>query len=169
MYKREKIEFEIINQLHAFDLGITSFLTKTLEPFNITPQHYYIMEITGSYGQIGQDVIISNMSVNKSNVTKFLNALEDEGIIERKANIIDKRSRLVSLTEKGDAMLNEIQSEVECFYFDVLGVLGEYDKLSLITMLKNLNGTLHKKFPKWLDNATNDTLMFNNSLLIVNF
>lgn len=62
-------------------------------------QMMYIVRICHHPG-IKQDLLSKHISVNKSNVTRQLAALEKDGFIERKPSMEDKRSVLVYPTPK---------------------------------------------------------------------
>ena len=62
-------------------------------------QYSYILNICRSPG-VNQEELSHLIHVNKSNVTRQLNVLEENGFIERKTSPNDKRSTLVYPTEK---------------------------------------------------------------------
>lgn len=62
-------------------------------------QMMYIVRICHHPG-IKQDLLSKHISVNKSNVTRQLASLEQNGFIERKPSLEDKRSILVYPTQK---------------------------------------------------------------------
>lgn len=143
--KSEKIEFQVVNSIHSFDLAVTGYLNKILDNYGLNAHQFYIMELAEKLGTIGQDQVVHNMSVNKSNVTKILNSLEDNGMIKRKQSNVDKRSRLLELTDLGNETMDKIQKEIDEFYDYLFAEYTEYEKLSFIKMLRQLNGTIRKK------------------------
>ena len=68
---------------------------KTLTPL----YHSYVFIITKNPG-ITQDELASELCINKSNVTRGLNNLEEMGFVERKSDENDKRILMVYPTEK---------------------------------------------------------------------
>ncbi len=68
---------------------------KTLTPL----YHSYVFIITKNPG-ITQDELASELCINKSNVTRGLNNLEEMGFVERKSDENDKRILRVYPTEK---------------------------------------------------------------------
>jgi DNA-binding MarR family transcriptional regulator len=77
---------------------------KTLTPL----YHSYVFIITKNPG-ITQDELANELCINKSNVTRGLNHLEEMGFVERKSDENDKRILRVYPTEKMLAVLPEIQ------------------------------------------------------------
>ena len=76
-------------------------------------QMMYIVRICHHPG-IKQDLLSKHISVNKSNVTRQLAALEKDGFIERKPSMEDKRSVLVYPTAKAlevCPIIEEMRSE----------------------------------------------------------
>ena len=55
--------------------------------------------------------------VSKSHVTKLVDALNDAGLVERHANLQDRRVINISITEKGqiklDSLKNRIQEQIK--------------------------------------------------------
>lgn len=66
-------------------------LRNSPEPYRITPTELY-----------------RKLLVSSGGMTKILVRLEDKGLIERPANPEDARSRLVALTAKGKALIEEV-------------------------------------------------------------
>ena len=62
-------------------------------------QHSYILAICNNPG-ISQDEIAKKIHVNKSNVTRHVNCLEEAGFVKREDNPKDRRSFVVYPTEK---------------------------------------------------------------------
>ena len=62
-------------------------------------QHSYILAVCNNPG-ISQDEIAKRIHVNKSNVTRHITNLEENGFVRREDNPKDKRSFIVYPTEK---------------------------------------------------------------------
>lgn len=60
--------------------------------------------------QVSQDIIVTGVEVSKPAISRTIHSLEDKGYIIRKSNPADKRSNLISLTEKAWHEENYIQS-----------------------------------------------------------
>lgn len=81
--------------------------------------HPYILCINRFPG-ISQDEISERVIVNKSNTTRTLSRLEEDGYIKRVTNESDKRIFNVELTDKGKEIIPEITTinkELEDYLF----------------------------------------------------
>lgn len=72
-------------------------------------QSKYILYVCGNPG-VSQDNIARMMFVNKSNVARQLNALEEGGFIERRSDVKDRRISLVYPTERALSLLPVIRA-----------------------------------------------------------
>lgn len=92
---------------------------------------YAVLAIIEEMGAIDQKTIGERLQFDKSDLTKIINSLEAEGIVERKENKDDGRSHLVSLTSKGRRQTKEIGDEISKSMRQFLIGLNasEYDQL----------------------------------------
>lgn len=92
---------------------------------------YAVLSLIADIGAIDQKTIGERLQFDKSDITKIINSLEAEGIVERKENKNDGRSHLVSLTSKGRRQTEEIGIEISKSMRQFLSGLssGEYEQL----------------------------------------
>lgn len=74
--------------------------------------HSYILAICHNPG-LSQEQLARHVCFNKSNVTRHLAQLEDQGYVERHPSESDRRVTLVYPTEKMKALLPEVRKIVE--------------------------------------------------------
>lgn len=70
----------------------------------------YLLEVSNEEG-VSQDMLAKRMMINKSNVARKLNELEENGFVKREQSAEDRRVMLVYLTEKGKALIPELHKE----------------------------------------------------------
>lgn len=70
--------------------------------------HSYVIVISKNPG-ISQEELANELCINKSNVTRGLAHLEEQGYVERKADTFDKRILRVYPTDKMTAMLPKVR------------------------------------------------------------
>jgi DNA-binding MarR family transcriptional regulator len=92
---------------------------------------YAVLALLAEFGALDQKTIGERLQFDKSDITKIINSLESEGIVERKENKNDGRSHLVSLTSKGRKQTEEIGTEISKSMRQFLSGLssGEYEQL----------------------------------------
>ena len=81
-----------------------------LKPYDLTNEQFNLLRIVrGAMPDcIRIKDINSRMLDHSSNTTRIIDKLEAKQFVERKADIYDRRSLLVCLTEKGKTLLQEI-------------------------------------------------------------
>ena len=80
-----------------------------LEGSGISAAHYfYIIAICKNSG-ISQDKLAKKLYINKSSVARALQALENDGFIERRQSESDRRMICVYPTKKAEALLPKIR------------------------------------------------------------
>ena len=87
---------------------------------------------------IRQKDIAEAVGINASSLSEQIDALEVDRYIERKANPDDKRSTLITLTEKGRARAYEVMDERQKVAADFCEKLTEEEKDTLILLLDKL-------------------------------
>lgn len=147
-----KIEEEIIqpkfrNFLHKAVINLiftSNWLTdkqqKFLKPYGITGQQFNILRILkGQHPKsISATVIKSRMMDKNSDVSRLLDRLSAKELIEKRICPSDKRSADVSITEKGLALLAEVdKSQRE---FDGVLSLTETEAAQLSELLDKCRG-----------------------------
>lgn len=81
-----------------------------LKPFNLNPTSFNALMIIKHQGQetgISQIEIGKRLIVTASNMTKLLDKLNREGLIQRTAQEGDRRVNLIKITQKGSDLLDQ--------------------------------------------------------------
>ena len=79
--------------------------------------------------------ICDELGLSKSALTAILNSLEDKQIIERNLSHNDRRMIILTLTEKGQELINDCHAEIRTPFINLSEYLGEEDTLKLIDLL----------------------------------
>lgn len=98
---------------------------------------YWINAYTGS-DERGPMVseISERLNVTAPTVTQHLNSLEEQGLVERRADPSDRRIVRVRLTDAGRAMIGRIQEHRLRLFAGLVDHLGEEDSLRLARLLR---------------------------------
>jgi DNA-binding MarR family transcriptional regulator len=75
--------------------------------------------------------------VSNGNVTGIIDRLVADGLVFRATREGDRRTSIVRLTGKGEAMFGEMASAHEAWIDELLGEVGEVDAARLSAMLKS--------------------------------
>ena len=111
---------------------------------NLNHSHFQILAVLKKEGQQPISEVAKKLFISTPNMTKLLNKLIDEGMIERIPGEKDRRIININLTEKGNIFLENKFLEFESSLKNKFSPLSQ-DKLnklndSLITLKEVLNG-----------------------------
>lgn len=82
-----------------------------LKPYNLTPVKFNALMLIKHKGQdagLSQNEIGRHLIVSPSNITRLLDSLKAEGLINRCAHKTDRRVNLVKITSKGSLLLDKV-------------------------------------------------------------
>ena len=111
------------------------YRSDAFEPLGIKACHgRYLQEICQNPG-ICQEQLTETVLVNKSNVARQVAALEEGGLLERRACGKDKRVLRLYPTEKALALMPQINSILDSWDRQLLQDLTQEEQLQLKTLL----------------------------------
>lgn len=102
--------FEKVLEIEA----LTENLTKHLASNNLLKVK--VLYFISQYENLSVSMIIDKLGLKKSNFALMAKDLETEGLVEAKQGKIDRRCRLMTLTEKGQSFLNEFMAKLNAFF-----------------------------------------------------
>lgn len=110
---------------------------------NLNHSHFQVLTILKKYGQSPISDVAKKLFISMPNMTKLLNKLIEEGMIERIPGEKDRRVININLTEKGNKYIDERFLEIKSSLKNKVSSLPE-DKLnklndSLISLREILN------------------------------
>ncbi len=73
--------------------------------------HHRVIYFVGRYPEIPVSELLEILSITKQSLSRVLSQLVREGYIQQKPGTADRRQRLLQLTEKGQALEQELTSE----------------------------------------------------------
>ena len=110
---------------------------------NLNHSHFQILTVLKKYGKSPISDVAKKLFISTPNMTKLLNKLIEEGMIERIPGEKDRRVINIDLTEKGNTYIENRFFEIQSSLIDKISSLPEdkLDKLndSLLTLKEVLN------------------------------
>jgi len=116
-----------------------------MEMDGYTPKRMYLMGLLFEYGPMMMCAIKDRLGVTATNVTALVDALEKEGLVERKPHPSDRRVTIVSLSQKAEEFLT-----VNCFSFkervsDLFSIFSIEEQEQFLSYLLRLRSVLIEK------------------------
>ena len=109
---------------------------------DLTPEQFLTIDILWNLGAMPQYRIVEAMRKDKNSVTKLVDALEKKQLVERTQDKADRRSNLVSLTPKAEAMKNETKQFGMSKLDDILKEIDEKELQSFRATLKKIDNAM---------------------------
>lgn len=106
-----------------------------LKKWDLTIAQFDLLVQIGAHQPISQQELAEKLLVTKGNMTQMLAKVEKSGLIERKQ---EWRTKLISLTEKGEQLFEEIVPIQEQFQAAQFHSLTKDEQKQLLTLLKKL-------------------------------
>ena len=116
--------------------GQSIYLNHKLENFGINPsQLHFLFEIKHNR-EINQEKIASKCNMNKGSVARSIRKLEEKGLIEREIDDNNRRQNIISLTDRGEEVLEESKIILDKWENQIL--MNSIDEKTLKEMLKEI-------------------------------
>ncbi|PRX51026.1 DNA-binding MarR family transcriptional regulator [Prauserella shujinwangii] len=115
-------------------------LNRALEPYGLRSRHYTVLSASAARGGLSQRQLGGVLGVDPSAVVALVDDLERAGLVKREADPEDRRTRLVTLTERGHTTLaraRELAAETDSA---LLGPLSGTERATLESLLRRIAG-----------------------------
>ena len=111
-----------------------------LEPHGLTLTQYKVLKflLINPQGTIRQVDIEEHFYISNPTVTRVLQNLEKKGMIERRSNPNDNRSKVICLTEHAKSMADLLYKLGDELEERITGNLTQKDKQDLLRLLKKI-------------------------------
>ncbi len=106
--------------------------------FGISVPEWRIVATLGEFCQMTAKQIAAHTRMNKVKVSRAVAALDDKGMLDRKANSEDRREEFLSLSAKGDDAYSEIAPMALAYQKSITDLLTPDDCAALDRILDRL-------------------------------
>ena len=132
----------LVSLLRTTDV-IRRHLGRCTEASEVTPQQYNVLRILRGAGEEGIPTldIASRMIEQTPGITRLLDRLEAQGLVRRQRCPEDRRQVLCWITDRGLALLGELESPVAEAATAVFGKLSAAEVETLLSLLERLRSS----------------------------
>ena len=99
-------------RLRRAEVAMRQQFARTLADWDIRGAEYSVLVLTASNELVTQADLGEALNIKRPNMVSLIERLEKRGLIMRKVHEHDRRNHILSLTEKGDALLADIEGPV---------------------------------------------------------
>jgi DNA-binding MarR family transcriptional regulator len=99
--------------LRRAEVLMRQHFTRTLADWDIRGAEYSVLVLTATNSEVTQADLGEALNIKRPNMVSLTLRLEQRGLIVRKVHQRDRRNHILSLTEKGEALLTDIEAPVQ--------------------------------------------------------
>lgn len=110
-------------------------------------QHHAKMRVLTTislHQRISQNDLLAELGLRASSLSEMIGKLEEEGLIAKERNVLDKRAYMVSMTDKGNATTEEHLEKRQAYADAVFAEFAEDEYRQMGTLLMKLVDVLEK-------------------------
>lgn len=141
-YNEKEIPSKIIGRLMNISGILLRESNRLLLPFQLNQQQFSILFEIAKANEVQQKNMVNRLLLEKAHVSKVVKKLQIMGLIDIIPMADDKRSAILSLTEKGQKLTNECQA---VFYEWKKECLAQFEANELLQILESID-KLQKAF-----------------------
>lgn len=105
---REDQTLRVLTILLRASGSVTNMLKKDMSTYGVNPTEFTVLEVLYSLGEQPIQIIGNKVLLASSSITYVIDQLEKKGMVERVQSQQDRRVTLVSLTEKGHGLMEDV-------------------------------------------------------------
>ena len=140
-----RMALQLVDEFAAFGPCYMKWVRSRLGEGGIS---YARMRLLGALHSGGPQIMSSisdELGVTRRNVTALVDALEEEGLVQRKPHPTDRRATIIELTEQGFETTNSMYEEHRAAVAALFADLSEEDRGELTRLLGSLREALRQK------------------------
>lgn len=114
------------------------------DKLDLTYEMVQVLAVLWRKGEINQQEIADRVQKNKASVTSLLDNLAKRNLITRNEDSIDRRNKIISLTDSGKEYEKQLEPLLNGFYQTLIQDLPRQDMKEITVFLKNMENNLLK-------------------------
>lgn len=113
-----------------------------MEKDGLTPKRMYLMGVLFEHGPMMMSSLKDRLGVTATNVTALVDALENEGLVERKAHPEDRRATIIALSAKSEECLVSKCAPFMDRVSELFSIFSEKEQQELLSSLLRIRTVL---------------------------
>lgn len=131
--------FDLMFLLSQAKHALETELTVALAEIGSTPRVQCVLA-KATEGEHTQTQLAELATIDKTTMVVTMDALERDGLAERRPSSVDRRARVIAVTEEGRRMVAAGQEIVDRIFDDVLATLPAREREAFVDALERLVG-----------------------------
>jgi DNA-binding MarR family transcriptional regulator len=121
--------------LSSLGYAVARRFRETLKPLELEPREFALLRAVGAAEGQSQRALAERLQIPPSRMVAFVDALEGRGLMERRADPGDRRTRALHLTSAGASTLQQAFAVALAFERDLCRDLADDDRERLLDLL----------------------------------
>ncbi len=136
--EREDEDLRVLTIILRASGSITKMLKKDMDSYGVNPTEFMVLELLYNKGAQAIQVIGNKVLLASSSITYVIDQLEKKDFVKREVSKKDRRVTLVSLTDAGQELMEEIFPQHSLVIKELFKDLTDTELLTLGESLKNV-------------------------------
>ena len=128
----------ITEYLHSFILHMNVVIRRVSSHNNLSSSQYFALSNIPTSG-ISMTELSKIVGIDKSTLTRNINILLQNGLVEKRKSDFDKRGYTVFLSSNGDDLISKLHDEIEIIINQFIETVSSDSKQDFINMLETIN------------------------------
>jgi DNA-binding MarR family transcriptional regulator len=128
--------------LSSLGYSVSRRFQATLAPLGLEPREFALLRTIAPQQGASQQAIGEQLQIPPSRMVAFVDALEQRGLVERRANPADRRARALYLTDKGRKLLNRAFALATDLEAQLCSGLSASERENLLDALRRVGAQL---------------------------
>ena len=124
--------------LSSLGYAVAARFRATLAPLELEPREFALLRTVAAAEGRSQQAVGGLLQIPASRMVAFVDALEARGLLERRHNPLDRRTRELHLTDRGRSLLERALALASDFERELLADLSPQDREQLLALLQRI-------------------------------
>ncbi|MBC9247483.1 winged helix-turn-helix transcriptional regulator [Paracoccus sp. 11-3] len=130
----------LIRRLNQISVAVFAAQTKAAG-FDLTPVQYGALASLRDHPGIDQTTLAGLIAHDQVTIGGVVSRLESRGYVQRRVRDDDRRARSLTLTERGESLLQTIQPAIRATQEQITNGLDEAERAEFIRLMRKLTDT----------------------------
>lgn len=117
---------------------------KEFKKYDLSPPHAYLLRLVLAKPGLLQREIAVELGISKSTVTRFIDSLEEKGLLSRKMGRGDAREQSIYPTSKAKAIHKKLEASGEQLYKEMQKLIGGEELKVTVSKMRKIQGELEE-------------------------
>ena len=129
--------------LNALTRKVNRIWDQAFAEFDLSPAHGYLLRLVLAEPGLNQKQLAEQLKLEKSTITRFIDALENKGLVTRKKILTrDAREQIIVASKQAEKIQQHLEASGDALYQHMQHKLGNDALTQLVQQLKTASNKL---------------------------